>query len=154
AQRIRTRCVDQQPTLDGLTDDARSYRAPKIKREKQALAANLAALVRAREFFQAFGEILSHRRDAREEARFGDLVHDRASDCGREGVAAESAALVAMLEATDILMRDQRGERNAAAKSFAQSHDVRQHTRVLEAEEFSCSANPGLNLVENQQDAL
>jgi len=41
-------------------------------------------------------------------------VHDRASDGGlRRSIAVERAALVAVIEATDVPMRDQRGERDS-----------------------------------------
>ena len=51
-------------------------------------------------------------------------------------------------------MRDQRAERNAAAEPFGEHHDVRRDARVLESEELAGAADPGLDLVEDQQDAV
>src|SRR3972149_11169677 len=107
----------------------------------------------ARQRFQATGQIHASLQDMAEETRLGDFFDDGAADGGGEGIAAERAALIAMLETTHVLMSDQRGKRHAAAEPFAQRHDIRLDPRVLEAEELSRSADARLNLIQDQKNA-
>ncbi len=76
------------------------------------------------------------------------------ADGGHECVAVERAALIAVLEAAHGFVRDQRADRQAAAKALRQHHDVRRDARMLEAEELAGAADAGLDLVEDQQDAV
>ena len=97
------------------------------------------------------GQIDAGLRHLLQEAEPADLLHHGAADRGRERVAVEGAALVAMLEAAHVLVRDQRAERDAAAEPLAERHDVGRDAGMLEAEEFSGAADAGLDLVEDQQ---
>ena len=119
AQRVRPRRIDQHAFLERRGRDRRSDVAREIEREQQALAAHAAAAVLARQPLEVAGQINAGLRDLLQEAELADLLHDGAADRGREGIAVEGAALVAMLEAADVLMRHQRADRNAAAEPLA-----------------------------------
>src|SRR6516225_2235698 len=71
-----------------------------------------------------------------------------------QGIAAERAALVAVLEAGDRFRREQGGERNAAANALAERHDVGRDISVLIVEELAGAAKAGLDLVQDQEKAM
>src|SRR6516162_8088764 len=127
--------------------------APEINRKQQTLAAHLTASVPARQCLQTASEISPIPRDARQESRPGNLFHYRTSNSRRECVAVESAALVAALEAADVPVRNQRGERNAPAKPFSKRDDVWLDACMFKPEKSSRSTHSGLNLVEDEKNA-
>ena len=88
-----------------------------------------------------------------QEAGLRDLVDHRAANRRHQRIAAKRAALVAILEAADIAMRDQRRQRHAATETFGQCHDIRRDVRVLETEQSPGAADAGLNFVEDQQQS-
>ena len=49
-------------------------------------------------------------------------------------------------------MRNERSQRDAAAQPLGEGHDVGNDTRVLETEHPPSAADPGLDLVKDQQD--
>src|SRR5262245_64264737 len=91
---------------------------------------------------------------ASEKARLANLLQNRASHGRGERSTIERAALVPVRETASVLVRDKRAEGNAAAKPFSQNHHVRLNAGVLKAEESSSSADPRLNFIEDQKDAM
>ena len=51
-------------------------------------------------------------------------------------------------------MREQRGERHAAADALAERHDVGRDAGMLVVEELPGAADAGLDLVEDQEQAV
>ncbi len=103
---------------------------------------------------QAVRQIVAGLRHAREEAGFRDLLDHRAADRRHQRIAAERAALVAILEAGDVAVGDQCCQRHAAAETLGQRHDVGRYAGVLETEHAPGAADPGLDLIEDEQHAL
>jgi hypothetical protein len=50
-------------------------------------------------------------------------------------------------------MGDKRGQRHTAAEALGKGHDVGRYTGMLVAEDPTGAADPGLDLVEDQQHA-
>src|SRR5262249_4622159 len=92
--------------------------------------------------------------DASEKARLGNLLQNHASHGRGERITIERAALVPVRETASVLVRDKRAEGNAAAKPFSQNHHVRLNAGLLKGEESSSSADPRLNFIEDQKDAM
>src|SRR5262249_39849779 len=65
-----------------------------------------------------------------------------------------NAPLAPVRETASVLVRDKRAEGNTAAKPFSQNHHVRLNAGVLKGEESSSSADPRLNFIEDQKDAM
>ena len=59
-----------------------------------------------------------------------------------------------MLEAGRAFGREQRCERHAAADALAERHDVGRDAGVLVVEELAGPAHAGLDLVEDQEEAV
>ena len=88
---------------------------------------------------------------AREEARLRDRLDHRATDGRHDRIAAERAALIAILEAADVAMGNQSRQRHAAAQPLGQGHDVGRRPGMFEPEQMPGASDPGLDLVEDQQ---
>ena len=89
-----------------------------------------------------------------QEFRRCDRLQDGKPGRAHQGIAAKSAALVAMFETAGLLRRQQRGERNAAAYAFAERHNVGGDTRVLIVEELAGTADAGLDFIKDQQQTM
>ena len=107
----------------------------------------------ARERLKPTCQILAHLSDPCEKSGSRDFLHHGAADSGCERIAIEGTALIAVIEATDALARDQRSQRNSSAQSLAKRHDVGRDSGVLESEEFSGAADSGLDFVKDEQQA-
>ena len=83
-----------------------------------------------------------------------DLFEHRKPRGAHQRIAVEGAALVAMFEAGGVFGREQRRQRHAAADAFAERHDVGLDAGVLVVEQLSGAAHAGLDLVEDQQQAV
>ena len=69
-------------------------------------------------------------------------------------IAVKRAALIAVLEAGGFFRRKQRRQRHAAADPFSKRHDVGRDCSVLVMEQLAGAAHAGLDLVEDQQQAI
>ncbi len=86
--------------------------------------------------------------------RLADLFEYRQAGRAHQRVAVEGAALVAVLEAGRLFACEQHGERHAAADALAQRHDVGLDPGMLVVKQLSGAADAGLDLVEDQQQAM
>ena len=83
-----------------------------------------------------------------------DLLEHRKTRRAHQRIAVERAALVAVLEAGGLFGREQRRQRHAAADALAERHDVGLDAGMLVVEELSGAAHAGLDLVDDQQQAV
>ena len=83
-----------------------------------------------------------------------DLFEHRKTRRAHQRIAVERAALIAMLEAGRMLGRQQGCERHAAADALAERHDVGLDPGMLVVEQFAGAAHAGLDLVDDQQQAV
>src|SRR4029077_18011643 len=88
------------------------------------------------------------------EFRFTDLLEDSKARRAHQRITIERAALVAVFKAGGALRRQQGRERDTAADALAEGHDVGLDPGVLVVEKFSSPTDAGLDLVDDQQQAL
>ena len=89
-----------------------------------------------------------------QERRLADLVEHGEARSAHQGIAVEGAALVAMLEAGSLFRREQGGQRHAAADALAEGHDVGNDRRMFIGEQLAGAAHAGLDLVDDEQEAV
>ena len=83
-----------------------------------------------------------------------DLFEHRKPHRTHQGIAVEGAALVAMFETGGFFRCKECCERYAAADAFSERHDVGLDFGVLVMEQLSGAAHAGLDLVEDQKQAV
>ena len=93
-------------------------------------------------------------RHPREKAGLRYLLDHRAADRRHQRIAAKRSALITIFEAANVAVGDQRRQRHAAAQPLGQRHDVGRYAGVLETEQAAGAADPGLDFIEDQQQAL
>ena len=69
------------------------------------------------------------------------------------GFAVERSALVAVLEAANSAVGDERRHRHATTQPFAEGQDIRRDPVLLEIEQGAGAAHSSLDLIQYQQEA-
>ncbi|CAM2158588.1 conserved hypothetical protein [Paraburkholderia tropica] len=157
AQQVRARRVQQQAVglhVARLVDDRRADVLAEHQRAQQTFAALALEAAFRRQFEQLFAQIFAARAHAFEEARRDQLRDHRVAGGRHHRIAVVGAALIAGFEHADVLFREQRRERHAAADALAERHDVRLDVRQFIGEQRARAAAAGLHFIDDQQDAV
>ena len=123
-------------------------------RRAEAPAADLAEAMPGGEFLQFALQEKPGVGRSFQKLRLADLPKHCESRCAHQRIAIESAALVAMFEAGSRFRRQQCRQRHAAADALAERHDVGFDFGVLVVEELSGAPHAGLDLIEDEQQAV
>src|SRR5215213_542807 len=158
--------LDDQETADaGLVDDAlrqrRIRRFPGAVRddfhgEHETEPADLAdALILLLQLLEAVAHPGRETLSPCQELLLLESLDDHESRCAGQGIAAIGAAEAARSRGIhDLRLPDDAGDRQAACKALRNGDEVRLNPRMLEAEHFARAAEPGLDLVDDQDDPV
>jgi hypothetical protein len=109
-ERIRPGPVDQQSTLASQINDPAGDFAPQAEGKQQAPAPHFPAFVTLRQLAEGVREVVARLFHPNQEPELGDRLDHRASHGRHQRIAAKRAALVTILETTDVAMGEQRGQ--------------------------------------------